>query len=72
MLAAAGFTNFTQDHLDYHDTFEAYFDAKAGLFDRVLPEDGVAVINIDDPAGVEMAAIAPARGQEVITRRARA
>ena len=66
-LTAAGFTNFTQDHLDYHDTFEAYFDAKAGLFARVLPEDGVAVINIDDPRGVDMAAIARARGQDVLS-----
>ncbi|MEO0504465.1 MAG: UDP-N-acetylmuramoyl-L-alanyl-D-glutamate--2,6-diaminopimelate ligase, partial [Pseudomonadota bacterium] len=66
-LAAAGFTNFTQDHLDYHETFEAYFDAKAGLFARVLPEDGVAVINMDDARGVDMAAIARARGQEVMT-----
>lgn len=66
-LRAAGFTNFTQDHLDYHESFEAYFDAKAGLFARVLPEDGVAVINIDDPKGVDMAAIAGARGCEVIT-----
>ncbi|WP_425099118.1 UDP-N-acetylmuramoyl-L-alanyl-D-glutamate--2,6-diaminopimelate ligase [Tropicibacter sp. S64] len=66
-LRAAGFTNFTQDHLDYHASFEAYFDAKAGLFARVLPEDGTAVINIDDPRGVDMLAIARARGQEVIT-----
>ncbi|MCX7566339.1 UDP-N-acetylmuramoyl-L-alanyl-D-glutamate--2,6-diaminopimelate ligase [Sulfitobacter sp. F26169L] len=66
-LTAAGFTNFTQDHLDYHETFEAYFDAKAGLFARVLPEDGTAVINIDDAKGVEMAAIARARGCDVIT-----
>ncbi|KAJ04978.1 UDP-N-acetylmuramoyl-L-alanyl-D-glutamate--2,6-diaminopimelate ligase [Sulfitobacter mediterraneus] len=66
-LRAAGFTNFTQDHLDYHETFEAYFDAKAGLFSRVLPEDGTAVINIDDPKGVDMAAIAKARGCAVIT-----
>jgi len=66
-LKAAGFTNFTQDHLDYHDTFEAYFAAKAGLFRRVLPEDGVAVINLDDPRGAEMRAIAAARGQQVIT-----
>lgn len=66
-LTAAGFTNFTQDHLDYHKTFEAYFDAKAALFARVLPEDGTAVINIDDPRGVDMAAIARARGQEVLS-----
>ncbi len=66
-LAAAGFTNFTQDHLDYHHTFEAYFDAKAGLFARVLPEDGTAVINIDDPKGVDMAAMANARGCSVLT-----
>jgi UDP-N-acetylmuramoyl-L-alanyl-D-glutamate--2,6-diaminopimelate ligase len=66
-LKAAGFTNFTQDHLDYHETFEAYFDAKAGLFARVLPEDGTAVINIDDPKGVDMAAIATARGCKVLT-----
>ncbi|THH39067.1 UDP-N-acetylmuramoyl-L-alanyl-D-glutamate--2,6-diaminopimelate ligase [Aliishimia ponticola] len=67
VLRAAGFTNFTQDHLDYHHTFEAYFDAKAGLFARVLPEEGTAVINIDDPRGLDMLAIATARGQEVIS-----
>jgi UDP-N-acetylmuramoyl-L-alanyl-D-glutamate--2,6-diaminopimelate ligase len=66
-LAAAGFTNFTQDHLDYHETFEAYFAAKAGLFRRVLPEEGVAVINMNDPRGVEMRAVAAARGQEVLS-----
>ena len=66
-LMAAGFTNITQDHLDYHADFEAYFDAKAGLFSRVLPEDGVAVINIDDPRGTGMAEIATARGQDLIT-----
>ena len=65
-LRAAGFTNFTQDHLDYHSTFDEYFEAKAGLFDRVLPEDAVAVINIDDPRGPDMAAIAGGRGQDVI------
>ncbi len=67
VLAAAGFTNFTQDHLDYHQTFEAYFDAKMGLFTRLLPEDGIAVINIDDPKGPEVVQIAEARGLEVIT-----
>lgn len=67
LLSAAGFTNFTQDHLDYHQTFEAYFDAKMGLFTRLLPEDGVAVINIDDPKGPEVVELAERRGVEVIT-----
>ncbi|MEO0916023.1 MAG: UDP-N-acetylmuramoyl-L-alanyl-D-glutamate--2,6-diaminopimelate ligase, partial [Pseudomonadota bacterium] len=67
VLAAAGFSNFSQDHLDYHETFEAYFDAKMGLFKRVLSEDGVAVVNLDDPKGAEVADICTARGQEVIT-----
>lgn len=66
-LMAAGFTNFTQDHLDYHDSFDEYFAAKAGLFDRVLPDEGVAVINIDDARGGDIAAIAAARGQPIIT-----
>ena len=66
-LTAAGFSNFTQDHLDYHASFDEYFAAKAGLFRRVLPEDGTAVINLDDPRGSEMRAIAAARGQRIIT-----
>ncbi len=66
-LAAAAFTNFSQDHLDYHSSFEDYFAAKAGLFDRVLGEDGVAVINIDDARGQQMVEIAERRGQAVVT-----
>jgi UDP-N-acetylmuramoyl-L-alanyl-D-glutamate--2,6-diaminopimelate ligase len=65
-LAAAGFTNLTQDHLDYHGTMEAYFEAKARLFRAVLPEDGVAVVNLDDSYGPEVARVAAERGQEVI------
>ena len=67
VLSAAGFSNFTQDHLDYHKTFDAYFEAKTGLFTRLLPDDGVAVINIDDPKGAEVAEIAELRKLEVIT-----
>ncbi|SEN58845.1 UDP-N-acetylmuramoylalanyl-D-glutamate--2,6-diaminopimelate ligase [Gemmobacter aquatilis] len=66
-LKAAGFTNFTQDHLDYHGTFEAYFAAKAGLFDRVLPPDAAAVINMNDPKGADLRALASAKGQRIIT-----
>ena len=65
-LRAAAFTNFTQDHLDYHQSFDAYFRAKAGLFDRVLPDDGAAVINMDDPRGADIAQIVQARGQRII------
>ncbi len=46
-LKAAGFTNLTRDHLDYHQTLEAYEAAKLRLFLEVLPADGVAVINAD-------------------------
>ncbi|MGB1829963.1 MAG: Mur ligase family protein, partial [Paracoccaceae bacterium] len=66
-LRAAGFTNFTQDHLDYHTSFEAYFDAKAGLFFRVLPPTGVAVINIDDPKLAPFAERLRKEGQKTIT-----
>ncbi|MCD1626479.1 UDP-N-acetylmuramoyl-L-alanyl-D-glutamate--2,6-diaminopimelate ligase [Seohaeicola saemankumensis] len=66
-LMAAGFTNLTQDHLDYHADFAEYFDAKAGLFARVLPMDRTAVINVDDSRGMEMAGIARSRGQDVIS-----
>ena len=65
-LRAAGFTNFSQDHLDYHKDFTEYFDAKAGLFGRVLPADGVAVLNMDDPRGEDMAAVAKKRGQTIL------
>ncbi len=65
-LSAAAFTNFTQDHLDYHETFDEYFAAKASLFARVLPEGGTAVVNMDDPKGAEIATIAVARDQTLI------
>lgn len=66
-LAAAGFTNLTQDHLDYHGTMAAYEAAKAQLFGRVLPPEGVAVVNMNDPAGARMVEVARGRGQRVLT-----
>ncbi|MBI4709868.1 MAG: UDP-N-acetylmuramoyl-L-alanyl-D-glutamate--2,6-diaminopimelate ligase, partial [Nitrospirae bacterium] len=45
----AAFTNFTQDHLDFHGTMEEYFTAKAKIFDYV-ENGGYAVLNRDDPA----------------------
>jgi UDP-N-acetylmuramoyl-L-alanyl-D-glutamate--2,6-diaminopimelate ligase len=64
-FAAACFTNLSQDHLDYHGTLEAYFEAKARLF---VPERcAIAVTNVDDPYGREIARRAAAAGIEVVT-----
>jgi UDP-N-acetylmuramoyl-L-alanyl-D-glutamate--2,6-diaminopimelate ligase len=52
---AAGFTNLTRDHLDYHGDMEAYFAAKRRLFVEHLAEGGVAVVNARDPAGARLA-----------------
>ena len=65
-LAAAAFTNLTQDHLDYHGTMEAYWKAKQGLFGRLLPPGGAAVVNIDDPKGMELAFLCTGRGHRLI------
>ncbi len=51
---AAVFTNLTQDHLDYHRTMDAYFEAKAALFDSLIVQKhkkGRAIINADDRYG---------------------
>ena len=65
-LAAAAFTNFTQDHLDYHGTMEAYFAAKLRLFTELLSQDGVAVVNLDDSYGPRVAEACAARDIEVL------
>lgn len=54
-LAAAAFTNLARDHLDYHPTMEAYLGAKAGLFTRLLPADGTAVLNRNSDRFAELA-----------------
>lgn len=57
----AVFTNFTQDHLDYHGTMEAYWAAKRRLFD--WPGLRVAVVNVDDDKGVALAQEMAARAE---------
>ncbi|MFC1641790.1 Mur ligase family protein [Myxococcota bacterium] len=49
----AGFTNLTQDHLDYHADMDAYAKAKEQLFQTLRPR--AAVINVDDPYGRQIA-----------------
>ncbi|MDP3701606.1 MAG: UDP-N-acetylmuramoyl-L-alanyl-D-glutamate--2,6-diaminopimelate ligase [Hylemonella sp.] len=64
-IRTAIFTNFTQDHLDYHGSMDAYWQAKAELFD--WPGLRAAVINLDDAKGVELAAALTSRALEVWT-----
>jgi UDP-N-acetylmuramoyl-L-alanyl-D-glutamate--2,6-diaminopimelate ligase len=66
-LAAAAFTNFSRDHLDYHETMEAYFDAKMRLFDELLPPGRPAVIWTDDPKSDEVIERCRKRRHEVLT-----
>jgi UDP-N-acetylmuramoyl-L-alanyl-D-glutamate--2,6-diaminopimelate ligase len=59
-FGAAVFTNLTQDHLDYHQTLEAYFLVKARLFTGgVGSPPPVAVINVDDAHGRRLLAMLP-------------
>jgi UDP-N-acetylmuramoyl-L-alanyl-D-glutamate--2,6-diaminopimelate ligase len=60
-FAAAGFTNISRDHLDYHPSFEDYYAQKLRLFTEVLPEGAVAVVDVDSEAGQRVAAEAAKR-----------
>ncbi|MCL1962555.1 MAG: UDP-N-acetylmuramoyl-L-alanyl-D-glutamate--2,6-diaminopimelate ligase [Desulfovibrionaceae bacterium] len=62
-IRVAVFTNFTQDHLDYHGSMDAYWAAKAALFG--WPGLQAAVVNVDDPRGAELMERARARGLDV-------
>ncbi|HMT84179.1 MAG TPA: Mur ligase family protein, partial [Ottowia sp.] len=64
-IRVAVFTNFTQDHLDYHGSMQAYWQAKAALFD--WPGLRAAVIQADDPRAGELVAKAQARGLDTWT-----
>jgi UDP-N-acetylmuramoyl-L-alanyl-D-glutamate--2,6-diaminopimelate ligase len=58
-FSGAVFTNLTQDHLDYHPSMQAYFEAKASLFGSACLElddaHSTAVVNVDDPWGQQLA-----------------
>ncbi len=66
-IKVAGFTNFTQDHLDYHLTMENYLQAKEQLFSRVMDPEGTAVLNADIPEFAELAEICRRRGVKVMS-----
>ncbi|NDZ14698.1 UDP-N-acetylmuramoyl-L-alanyl-D-glutamate--2,6-diaminopimelate ligase [Variovorax sp. WS11] len=60
-IAVAVFTNFTQDHLDYHGSMDAYWQAKAELFR--WPGLRAAVVNVDDVHGASLVANLVERGE---------
>ncbi|MFM8588666.1 MAG: UDP-N-acetylmuramoyl-L-alanyl-D-glutamate--2,6-diaminopimelate ligase [Limnohabitans sp.] len=64
-IHVAIFTNFTQDHLDYHGSMQAYWEAKLTLFD--WPGLRLAVVNLDDPQGPALADRLQARGSDLWT-----
>jgi UDP-N-acetylmuramoyl-L-alanyl-D-glutamate--2,6-diaminopimelate ligase len=66
-LAAGGFTNISRDHLDYHPSFEAYFNEKLRLFSELLPEGAGAAIDLDSAGASRVVAVAKERGLSIIS-----
>jgi len=66
-IKAAGFTNLSRDHLDYHQTMENYLAAKLRLFTEVAETGGTAVLNADIPEFSNLAEGAKAHGLKVLS-----
>ena len=66
-LAAGAFTNLGRDHLDYHPSMEAYFEAKMLLFNHLLPQGAPAVIFADDAWSEKAIDVARSAGLKVLT-----
>jgi UDP-N-acetylmuramoyl-L-alanyl-D-glutamate--2,6-diaminopimelate ligase len=66
-ISAAGFTNITRDHLDYHANFANYLAAKLRLFGELVKEGGTAVVNADADHAQEFIAVAARRRLSLLT-----
>jgi len=66
-ISAAGFTNITRDHLDYHASFENYLSAKLRLFRDLVKDGGVAVVNVDADHAGDFVAAAEKRRLRILT-----
>ena len=63
----AGFTNLTQDHLDFHKTMQNYYEAKKLLFTDIMPKGGTAVLNADIQVFDDLQKACLEAGHKVIT-----
>lgn len=66
-VAAAGFTNITRDHMDYHRTFADYLGAKRRLFSDILSPGGTAVVNADAEYAGTFLDAAAVRGAKIFS-----
>jgi len=66
-IAAGAFTNITRDHLDYHQSFAAYFAAKLRLFEVLVEQGGAAIVDVDHEHADAVVAAAKARGLSIIS-----
>jgi UDP-N-acetylmuramoyl-L-alanyl-D-glutamate--2,6-diaminopimelate ligase len=66
-IAAAGFTNLSRDHLDYHPSVEAYLAAKLRLFEDLVADGGWAVIDVDHEHSGAVVAAAKKRRLNLMT-----
>ena len=66
-IAAAGFTNLSRDHLDYHADMDEYFESKLRLFSEVVKKGGAAVLNADVPEFEKLKALCAKSGLKVIS-----
>ncbi|MGB8273822.1 MAG: UDP-N-acetylmuramoyl-L-alanyl-D-glutamate--2,6-diaminopimelate ligase [Alphaproteobacteria bacterium] len=65
-VRAAGFTNLSRDHLDYHRDMDSYLKAKMRLFGEIMTPPGAAVLNADVPEFERLASLCRSRGHRVI------
>ena len=66
-VSVGAFTNLSRDHLDYHQTPEAYLAAKLRLFSTLMPPGSPAVIDVDHDGAADVLAAATARGLDILT-----
>ncbi|MBF0408492.1 MAG: UDP-N-acetylmuramoyl-L-alanyl-D-glutamate--2,6-diaminopimelate ligase [Candidatus Riflebacteria bacterium] len=66
-LSAAGFSNLSLEHTEFHPTMQDYFEAKKRLFTELLPDSSPAVVFIDDEWGEKLAEDCKSAGKNIVT-----